>query len=64
MELTSTAPLDVVLHLEPCRPEQPWRAVLLNPRTGERHEFGSPLELLQYIERLCLESGGQVIGIR
>lgn len=64
MEPNPSAPLDVVIHLEPSTPEQPWRAVLLDPRTSQRFEFGSPLELLQHLEQLCLESGGRVIGIR
>ncbi|GIW32818.1 hypothetical protein [Meiothermus sp.] len=64
MEAKPPQPLDLVLHLEPATPQQPWRAVLLDPETGKRHEFESPLLLLQYLEQLCRNSGGRVFGIR
>jgi len=64
MEPTPAEPLDLLIHLEPSRADQPWRAVLVRLKTTERLEFGKPLELLQYLERLCRESGGRVTGIR
>lgn len=64
MEPKPPKPLDLVLHLEPSAPQQPWRAVLLDPETGKQVVFESPLLLLQYLEQLCRDSGGQVFGIR
>ncbi|MCX7784284.1 MAG: hypothetical protein N2318_11665 [Meiothermus sp.] len=64
MEPKPKKPLDLVLHLEPSAPQQPWRAVLLDPETQEERVFDSPLLLLQYLEQLCRESGGRVFGIR
>lgn len=64
MDAKTPKPLDLVLHLEPSTPKQPWRAALLNPETGEQVVFESPLLLLQYLEQLCRDSGGQVFGIR
>ncbi|RIH84655.1 hypothetical protein Mlute_01819 [Meiothermus luteus] len=64
MEPKPPKSLNLVLHLEPSAPQQPWRAVLLDPETQEERVFNSPLELLQYLEQLCRASGGQVFGIR
>lgn len=64
MEPKPPKPLDLVLHLEPSAPQQAWRAVLLDPETREEQVFNSPLELLQYLEQLCRDSGGRVFGIR
>jgi hypothetical protein len=64
MDQSKKAPLDVLIHLEPLEPDRPWRAVSFVPETQERCEFRSPLELLQYLERLCQELGGRVVGIR
>ncbi|AWR88053.1 hypothetical protein [Meiothermus taiwanensis] len=63
-EQGQAVPLMVVIRLEPSQPERPWRATLLDLETDQRAEFSSPLELLQYLERLCRESGGRVVGIR